>query len=97
VPRTGIFINNFVVVPLQSCSDVCYSWNFYYRMSASSEEDRDQWIQAIQESIRDNPFHKIIADKKAAIRRRSGGGGSSHARSATTESAAPAAETNGIV
>ena len=46
----------------------------YYRMSASSKEDRDEWIQAIQESIRDNPFHKIIADKKAAIRRRSGGG-----------------------
>lgn len=46
----------------------------HYRMSAASEEDRDQWIQAIQESIRDNPFHKIIADKKAAIRRRSGGG-----------------------
>ena len=43
-------------------------------MSASSKEDRDEWIQAIQESIRDNPFHKIIADKKAAIRRRSGGG-----------------------
>lgn len=44
----------------------------YYRMSATSEEDRNQWIECIQDSIRDNPFHKIIADKKAAIRRRSG-------------------------
>jgi len=43
-----------------------------YRMSAASEEDRDQWIEAIQDSIRDNPFYKIIADKKAAIHRRSG-------------------------
>lgn len=44
----------------------------YYRLSATNEEDRDEWIQCIQESIRDNPFHKIISDKKAAIRRRSG-------------------------
>jgi len=43
-----------------------------YRMSAASEEDRDQWIECIQDSIRDNPFYKIIADKKAAIHRRSG-------------------------
>jgi len=44
----------------------------YYRMSAATKEDRDDWIECIQDSIRDNPFHKIIADKKAAIRRRSG-------------------------
>ncbi|XP_023349535.1 cytohesin-3 isoform X2 [Eurytemora carolleeae] len=43
-----------------------------YRMSATSKDDMDQWIECIQDSIRDNPFHKIIADKKAAIRRRSG-------------------------
>jgi len=43
-----------------------------YRMNASSEEDRDCWIQCIQESIREHPFYKIISDKKAAIRRRSG-------------------------
>ena len=41
-------------------------------MSAATKEDRDDWIECIQDSIRDNPFHKIIADKKAAIRRRSG-------------------------
>jgi len=60
-------------------------------MSAGSKEDRDEWILAIQESIRDNPFHKIIADKKAAIRRRSGGGAQSHSvphsRAATNSAA----------
>lgn len=43
-----------------------------YRMSANSQEDRDFWIQCIQESIREHPFYQIISDKKAAIRRRSG-------------------------
>lgn len=43
----------------------------YYRMSAASREDRDAWIQCIQDSIEDNPFSKIIADKKAAMRQRS--------------------------
>jgi len=43
----------------------------YYRMSASTKEDRDDWIQCIQDSIEDNPFAKIIADKKFAIRQRS--------------------------
>ena len=43
-------------------------------MSATSEDDRRQWLECIQDAIRDNPFHKVIADKKAAIRRRSGGG-----------------------
>jgi len=45
-----------------------------YRMCASSEEDRDCWIHCIQEAIRDNPFYKIISDKKAAIRKRNGTG-----------------------
>merc|ERR1711936_1235207 len=44
----------------------------YYRLSTATEEDRDGWIKCVQESIRDNPFHRIIAEKKAAIRRRSG-------------------------
>jgi len=44
----------------------------YYRLSTATEEDRDGWVTCIQESIRDNPFQKIISDKKAAIRRRNG-------------------------
>ena len=43
-----------------------------YRLSATNEEDRNEWIRCIQESIRDNPFTKIISDKKAALRRKSG-------------------------
>jgi len=43
----------------------------HYRMSAATREDRDTWIQCIEDSIEDNPFSKIIADKKAAIRQRS--------------------------
>ena len=46
--------------------------NHNFRLSATNEEDRNEWIRCIQESIRDNPFHKIISDKKAAIRRKSG-------------------------
>ena len=41
--------------------------NHNFRLSATNEEDRNEWIRCIQESIRDNPFHKIISDKKAAI------------------------------
>jgi len=44
----------------------------YYRLSATNEEDRNEWIRCIQESIRDNPFSRIISDKKAALRRRNG-------------------------
>ena len=43
-----------------------------FRLSAANEEDRDHWIRCLQESIRDNPFTKIIADKKTALRRRNG-------------------------
>eukprot|EP00088_Acartia_fossae_P071303 TRINITY_DN9760_c0_g1_i7.p1 TRINITY_DN9760_c0_g1~~TRINITY_DN9760_c0_g1_i7.p1 ORF type:complete len:616 (-),score=174.90 TRINITY_DN9760_c0_g1_i7:282-2129(-) len=62
----------------------------YYRMCAANEEDRDEWIEAIQDSIRDNPFHKIIAEKKANIRRRSGG--SSSATAAANRNNNPAAK-----
>lgn len=44
----------------------------FFRLSATNEEDRDEWIRCLQESIRDNPFTKIIADKKTALRRRNG-------------------------
>ena len=30
-------------------------------LSTATEEDRDGWIKCVQESIRDNPFHRIIA------------------------------------
>jgi len=37
----------------------------HYRMSATSREERDQWVQCIEECIEDNPFCRIIEEKKA--------------------------------
>jgi len=43
----------------------------YYRMAASSEEDRESWVNTIQDSIKEHPFYDIITSKKAALRRKS--------------------------
>jgi hypothetical protein len=40
-------------------------------MSASSAEDRDLWLEAIRDSIKEHPFYDIITAKKAALRRKS--------------------------
>ena len=40
-------------------------------MSAPSAEERDIWIQCIRDSIENNPFSKIIAEKKVAMRQKS--------------------------
>ena len=42
-----------------------------YRMSAASAEDRLEWLEALRDSIREHPFHEVIAAKKAALVRRS--------------------------
>ena len=39
-------------------------------MSASSGKERDEWLQCITESIREHPFHDIVAAKKAALLRK---------------------------
>lgn len=44
---------------------------FVFRMSASSAEERDIWIQCIRDSIENNPFSKVIAEKKVAMRQKS--------------------------
>jgi hypothetical protein len=46
---------------------------FYFvsRMCASSAEDRDLWLDAIRDSIKEHPFYDIIAAKKSALRRKS--------------------------
>ena len=41
------------------------------RMSAASEEDRDLWMNCIRDSIENNPFSKVIAEKKASMRQKS--------------------------
>lgn len=40
-------------------------------MSAASEEDRDLWMNCIRDSIENNPFSKVIAEKKASMRQKS--------------------------
>jgi len=40
----------------------------HYRMAASTQEERDHWMSAIEDSIEDNPFCRIIEEKKASRR-----------------------------
>merc|ERR1711884_816049 len=35
-----------------------------YRMSASTEEEKDEWIKCIQQSISHNPFYDMLAARK---------------------------------
>ena len=44
---------------------------FRFRMSASSQEEREIWIQCIRDSVENNPFSKVIAEKKVAMRQKS--------------------------
>ena len=45
--------------------------SLYFRMSAASQEERDLWMNCIRDSIEDNPFSKVIAEKKTAMRQKS--------------------------
>jgi len=54
-----------------SSGTVVRGHHHHYRMSASSAEERDIWIQCIRDSIENNPFSKIIAEKKVAMRQKS--------------------------
>jgi cytohesin len=38
--------------------------NTYYRMSASSKEEQEQWISSIRQSISVNPFYDMVAARK---------------------------------
>merc|ERR1719410_2200554 len=40
----------------------------HYRMAAATQEERDQWMTAIEDSIEENPFCRIIEEKKASRR-----------------------------
>ena len=42
-----------------------------YKMAASSEEDRNDWIRCIEEAMKDNPVHRIISEKKEASKQHS--------------------------
>lgn len=35
-----------------------------YRMSAASEEEREEWIKCLNQSISTNPFYDILVQRK---------------------------------
>lgn len=37
---------------------------FCYRMSASTAEERDEWIECLRRSISHNPFYDMLAQRK---------------------------------
>ena len=39
-------------------------------MSASNAKERDEWLQCINDSIRENPLHDFVAAKKASLQSR---------------------------
>jgi len=41
-----------------------------YKMSANTEEERDEWIRCLQEAMRDNSVHKIISERREAFSKR---------------------------
>ena len=42
-----------------------------FRISASSDEEKSEWIQCIQDSIKEHKFYDIVAAKKSALKRKS--------------------------
>ena len=38
------------------------------RFAADSNEERDQWVRAIKDSIVENPFGEIVPNKRASLR-----------------------------
>ena len=42
-----------------------------YRFSASSNEEKSEWIECIQASIKEHKFYDIVAAKKLALNRKS--------------------------
>ena len=59
-----VFIISILLLPFQ---------NYFYRFSASSEEERSEWISLLAKSLREDAtdFHKVVERKKAALRRKS--------------------------
>jgi len=42
-----------------------------YKISASSDEEKSEWIEYIQASIKEHTFYDIVAAKKSALKRKS--------------------------
>ena len=43
-----------------------------YKMVASSEEERNEWIKCIEEAMKDNSVHRMISDKRETSKSNSG-------------------------
>ena len=41
---------------------------FLFRFAAESNEERDQWVRAIKDSIVENPFGEIVKDKRQSFK-----------------------------
>ena len=58
-------------------SSVATGWSIFsgkhtvYRMSASTEEEKDEWIKCIQQSISHNPFYDMLAARKKKAQKNS--------------------------
>ena len=42
--------------------------SFLFRFAAESNEERDQWVRAIKDSIVENPFGEIVKDKRLSLK-----------------------------
>ena len=42
--------------------------HLFPRFAADSNEERDQWVRAIKDSIVENPFGEIVPNKRASLR-----------------------------
>ena len=42
-----------------------------FRISASSDEEKSEWMECIQASIKEHKFYDIVAAKKSALKRKS--------------------------
>ena len=50
---------------------ICLGKHTVYRMSASTEEEKDEWIKCIQQSISHNPFYDMLAARKKKAQKNS--------------------------
>jgi hypothetical protein len=50
-----------------------YNWNLLlsFRFSASTDEEKSDWIECIQASIVKHKFYDIVEAKKVALKRKS--------------------------
>ena len=53
---------------LHNAKFVSWRLHLFPRFAADSNEERDQWVRAIKDSIVENPFGGIVPNKRASLR-----------------------------